>query len=913
MMDITPFGQYLLREVPEARHYLQKALDIQSALIEKGEHRNIGVIMTENGWIGERILERCLLRQREDCLRNIALFESIPVSSLQAIARQSLHLALPKDAVIFRQHDKGDSYFIIVSGSVALSRTCESGREIPTDRLGPGEGFGELALLTGADRAATAITEERTALISVPKPVFDSMLAANPSVMQGFIRVLAERLMKGSDRIADAKAVEDAYRAFISEQNSRHTPRILGSTAAIRAVHDEIDRAAGEDGPVLVHGEAGTELWDAAALIHRTGGSLFTYDAGDSVGFSGQGSYDKGLSLEMTQISALFGRSKDSLSSRTGRRIGLLQLADNGAVIVENIDALTIATQEMLADYLLSGTFCALGDATPLKARTRLFATTHADIEMLAAQGKFSQRLLGLIGATRITLPPLRNRKKDIRETVEYYIHRYNRQLGLMIEGFDEDAYKAIMAYDWPGNHDELASAIRRAMSICQGCTLAAEHIFLSPPPVSGQIAFNLFSYDRIKNLFLNRKFPVALQLAALPGIAMIILLGFFGSQDPGRNIALVLTWAFWEPAVVIGSFFLSRSWCSTCPMGPIGYLIGRSFGLNIKVPQIIRTYGIYLTAAGIASIFWAESVFDMPHSPKATAILVLTIALSALIVGFIFERRTWCRYLCPLGGMVGFLARCSAVELRSNYNICNTNCLKHDCYVGNEKGGGCPLFEGPFSLHSNQNCVLCGNCVKICPNNSPVLNLRIPGQELWASANLEMSGVIIGSALMGTQIFRGLEEVGLFYTLRSVPLWWLIAALLIVGMTGGVILFAAAAGRRYFPALENTQRATAYGIYCLIPLSVAFEVNFHLARIFTMGGAFLQVLGRQLGIEGSLPSFAASSVTIKMLQIVILLAGFVVSMKISSTLVSSSNGNKAVRKPILFFALFYLILFLAV
>ncbi len=912
-MNIIPFGQYLLRELPEARHYLQKALDIQSSLIEKGEHRNIGVIMTENGWISERILQRCLLRQREDCLRDIALFEPIPVSSLQAIARQSLHLVLPKGTVIFRQHDKGDSYFIIVLGSVELSRTCESGREIPTARLGPGEGFGELALLTGVDRTATAVTEERTVLISVPKPVFDSMLAANPSVMQGFIRVLAERLMKGSDQIADAQAVEEAYRAFISEQNSRHEPRILGSTAAIRKVLAEIDKAAGEEGHVVIIGETGTELWDAAALVHRTGGSLFTCDAAASVGFSDQGFSEKGLSLDMTQISALFGRSKDSLSSRSGRRIGLLQLADKGAVIVENIDALTATVQEMLADYLLSGTFCALGDATLLKARTRLIATTHTDIEMLAAQGKFSQRLLDLIGTTRIMLPPLRARKKDIRDTVEHYIRRFNRQLGLMIEGFDEDAYKAIMAYDWPGNHDELASAIRRAMSICQGCTLAAEHIFLSPPPVSGQIAFDLFGYDKVKHLFLNRKYPVALQFAALPGIAMLILLGFFGSQDPGRNIVLVSTWAFWEPAVVIGSIFLARSWCSVCPMGPIGYLIGRSIGLKIKVPQLIRTYGIYMTAVGIAAIFWAESVFDMPHSPRATAMLVLTVALSAFIVGYIFERRTWCRYLCPLGGLVGFLSRCSAVELRSNYNICNTNCVKHDCYVGNEKGDGCPLFEGPFSLHSNQNCVLCGNCVKICPNNSPVFNLRIPGQELWASTNLEMSGVIIGSALIGTQIFRGLEEVGLFHALRSEPLWWLYAALLIVGMTGGAILFAAAAGRRYFSVLENSQRAATYGIYCLIPLSVAFEINFHLARILTMGGTFLEVLGRQLWLEASLPSFAASSVTIKILQIVILLAGSAVSMKIAATLVSSSNGNSAVRRPILLFALFYLILFLAV
>jgi hypothetical protein len=93
----------------------------------------------------------------------------------------------------------------------------------------------------------------------------------------------------------------------------------------------------------------------------------------------------------------------------------------------------------------------------------------------------------------------------------------------------------------------------------------------------------------------------------------------------------------------------------------------------------------------------------------------------------------------------------------------------------------------------------------------------------------------------------------------------------------------------------------------------VAFEIGFHLARMFTMGGTFLQVLGSQLGIEAIMPSFAASPGTIKILQSVILLAGSAVSMKVAAALVSSSNGNRAVKRPVLLFALFYLILFLAV
>jgi len=166
---------------------------------------------------------------------------------------------------------------------------------------------------------------------------------------------------------------------------------------------------------------------------------------------------------------------------------------------------------------------------------------------------------------------------------------------------------------------------------------------------------------------------------------------------------------------------------------------------------------------------------------------------------------------------------------------------------------------------------------------------------------------------MIGTQLFRGFEKLGLFYSLETIPLWWFSAALLMLAMTGGVVALAYAAGRRYFPFIESKDRGMSHIINCLIPLSVAFEINFHLARLLTMGGTLFQVLGRQLGIEGLLPSFAAAPITIKMLQVLILVAGSAASLKIINTFSGCFSDDRTARRLILLFALFYMILFLAV
>jgi len=229
---------------------------------------------------------------------------------------------------------------------------------------------------------------------------------------------------------------------------------------------------------------------------------------------------------------------------------------------------------------------------------------------------------------------------------------------------------------------------------------------------------------------------------------------------------------------------------------------------------------------------------------------------------------------LLPPGVIDGFISRCPALELRSNYNIRNSSCTGYDFYSSNAGAEGCPVFEGPFSLRSNQNCVLCGNCVKACPNNSPVLNLRIPGQELWATRTTEEGAVIIGSVLLGTQLFRGMEHAGLFGDLVFSDFWWVWAAAAIIGLTLGVLVFAGFSGKRAFPLSEQRDRGLSHMIYSFIPLSAAYEICFHLGRMLTLGGMLPDMIGHHLGAVSDVPAPVMTTGGIKMFQTIIMLVG---------------------------------------
>ncbi|MBF0559658.1 MAG: cyclic nucleotide-binding domain-containing protein, partial [Nitrospirae bacterium] len=867
--NIQPIGHYLKKKLSAEALDIDKALHIQAELAVQGIYKPLGCIVVEYFDIDISVLEECVLRLWEDILRRVPLFKCLLPEAISRLAAVSDNRILPAGHVVYRDSDKDETYYVIASGSVRIFRHSDDEADVTFAILDQGEGFGEIALLTDEPRCASVVTLERTSLLRIPRDAFIKAVFSNPAVAKTCAGILADRLSRDNLHIVEASSVELAYRNFILEHMKWGEPMLLGKSQAILKLQSHIADLAGNDRPVLITGEPGTEVLDVAAMIHKarsdSKGLLMVMDTqaahlADRCGVN----EDAASFIDQSQSATLFGRGYKSVSHAPERRLGLIAIAGSGMVVIENIEFLESEVQDSLADYIGSGKFKAVGESEMLVGAARIIATSHADLEALVREGRFSKRLYGLISVQSLTVPPLRERKKDIRQIVEELIRRNDIHMDKSIQGIEDEAYIAIMGYDWPGNVEELRVVIRRAASIAKGGRLMLEDIFIGPPPVTGKFTFDLLKLEPVRRFFKSGLYPSAAIFITTPFLALIIGAGLFGTQDPDRNVTLALTWGFWEPVLVMSSFFAARMWCSFCPVGGMSVRIRRLVGFNLKVPLFIRKHGFYMTAAGIVIIVWAQASSGMVRSPRSTAILVLCISALAATSGILFQRSTWCRYLCPLGGMVAVLSGCSIMELRSNYSVCKNDCLTHDCFAGDGQREGCPMFEGPFSLASNLNCIVCGVCVKNCPHRSPVLNIRLPGYDLWTVQSPDKKFVVLGTAIIGTQIFRGIEKLWhggvVNYGAANA---WLDALLLLAASLVLTVLYFKMAERFVFgmsPSVKDGKDGAKHKIvYVFLPLALAYEAGFHVENMLTLGGQLLHVLGRQLGLGFELPGVGVS------------------------------------------------------
>ncbi len=523
-----------------------------------------------------------------------------------------------------------------------------------------------------------------------------------------------------------------------------------------------------------------------------------------------------------------------------------------------------------------------VGGRNPISSSARIIATTSTDLKALVEVGKFNQDLLDLLQANQMTVPPIKKRKSDLRLLVDFIIimECFKTPDRKLIKGVSPEAYQRIMEYDWPGNMDELQIVIRRAINLAHTDYLMPEDVFIGMAPPEGKYTFNLLQFDKIKSYFSSTSIRVGLQVMAATAFSLIFILSFFGSQSPDKNVALILVWGMWEPLLVISWFWGARIWCSVCPMGALNDLLNRVGKKKFKVPAFILKYGLYFSAAGLAAIILAEVITHMPYSPMATGFLLLSIASFAILSGILFERRVWCRYLCPLGTLGAIFSGCSIVEWRSNNSICNSTCKDNICYKGDEVTRGCPLYQGPFSLRSNQNCILCGNCVKLCSNDAPTFNLRIPGHELWASLKPEKVTTIFVPVVLGAQLLRGIEHTSILQKLAPgfKPMWVIYSVLLVAAI---ILSFAYAqiSGVMAFGKLKNhtISRGDLF-IHAIIPLAFAFEIGYQLSPLLNSFGHFFPTLGRQLGFNWEFLDFAYFVGSIKPLQVLLVFIGIIAS-----------------------------------
>lgn len=176
--------------------------------------------------------------------------------------------------------------------------------------------------------------------------------------------------------------------------------------------------------------------------------------------------------------------------------------------------------------------------------------------------------------------------------------------------------------------------------------------------------------------------------------------------------------------------------------------------------------WGGWILYAGFALILLWEELWHLENTAYLSAWLLLIITAGAVICSVLFERRFWCRYLCPIGGMNGLFAKLSIVELRAQQGICAATCNTYHCYKGGSAEGkgqatdGCPVYSHPAQLSDNRNCVLCMTCLKACPHQSVELNLRPPGIALWTGHDGSYYEIALLLLLLGAVFLHRLPQL---------------------------------------------------------------------------------------------------------------------------------------------------------
>jgi polyferredoxin len=404
-----------------------------------------------------------------------------------------------------------------------------------------------------------------------------------------------------------------------------------------------------------------------------------------------------------------------------------------------------------------------------------------------------------------------------------------------------------------------------------------------TPAPGPERRGRNLMEVPVVARMLRSRYYPGVLQIPVAAAFGLVAYQLLVGPDTAHDNAGTALMWVLWWPVIPIVFVVLGRFWCAVCPFGWLSDIVQKLVGANQPVPTFLKRYGIWIIDAQFILITWADHIWGIVESPWGSGVLLLLLTTAVIISGAFFQRRTFCRYLCFLGGLSGNYARAGAVELRANTDVCRTCTSRAACYNGTEKVAGCPLFTFPRTMDSSANCNLCANCIKACPNDAIEVRLRKPTSELWFIRTPRMEESFLAMAIMGIVIIQNLTMLDVWGTflawvgaatgITSQPAIFTLAFTIAVAAPVGLLVLASRVAAR--GNLESTRMNFARFGYALIPLDVAGHIAHNLFHLLAEGKS---VAFTVMALFGGKPSDESAALldmgTIQILQYGVLLLG---------------------------------------
>jgi ferredoxin len=367
-----------------------------------------------------------------------------------------------------------------------------------------------------------------------------------------------------------------------------------------------------------------------------------------------------------------------------------------------------------------------------------------------------------------------------------------------------------------------------------------------------------------VKSAVKNRWPQLAVWIVMLAGYLFAIVAGLIGTPVGSRNFSIVFVWiAWWAILILVAVPFFGRGWCAVCPIPLPGEWLQRgavlnppdkkSKWLNLRWPKAFRNIWLQNISFLLLALF--SSV--LLTTPNITGIVLTAMLFAAIGLSTIFERRAFCRYLCPVGGFIGLYSQTAPIELRiKNKQVCVT-CDGKPCYNGSANGYGCPWDIFPGGLTKNTYCGLCMECIRTCPHDNIAINLRSFSADL-AKPSARMDEAFKAFIMLGSAIIYGGVLLGPWGTLKDAAYnvgtgAWFIYAAVFLGIIFIIMpsLFALCVSR--FENLKAFKRRFATLSSSLIPLGLMFWVAFSLSFVLTNATYILASLSDPLGLGWNL------------------------------------------------------------
>ena len=235
-------------------------------------------------------------------------------------------------------------------------------------------------------------------------------------------------------------------RTNVADQAERIFEQIIGNSAGLESVLDQVEQVAPTDSTVLIEGETGTGKELIAHAIHndsqRFGRPFIKLNCA-------------AIPLDLLE-SELFGHEKGAFTGAIAQRIGRFEMADKGTLFLDEVGDIPSVLQPKLLRVLQEQEFERLGSGRTHKVDVRMVAATNRDLMKMVAQGQFRRDLYYRLNVFPILLPSLRQRREDIPMLVKHFVKMFSRRMGKQVDSIPSGTMAAFQGHSWPGNIREL-------------------------------------------------------------------------------------------------------------------------------------------------------------------------------------------------------------------------------------------------------------------------------------------------------------------------------------------------------------------------------------------------------------------------------------------------------------------------